>query len=171
MRIYTRNGDNGTTTGYDGNEYNKDDHRIELIGVLDEFLARIDHAIVELDNDDKIDILNTVQDDLWQTAGELSLGEPGQQAEDTITEEDVERLETIVDEYNPEISHFIRYRTRPGTALNTCRVDCRRLERRLTPAMRNDDLRPIVYEYVNRLSDALYAMACSEEQRLRTHSD
>jgi cob(I)alamin adenosyltransferase len=171
MRVYTRNGDDGTTTGYDGNEYKKDDQRIELIGVLDEFLARLDRAIVELDDQDKIDIIDSIQDTLWQTAGELSLGEPGQKADKTIQADDIDRLEDIVDEYNPEISHFIRYRTKPGTALNTCRVDCRRLERRLTPAMRNDDLRPVVYEYVNRLSDALYVLACSEERRLRAHKD
>ena len=171
MRVYTRNGDDGTTTGYDGNEYKKDDHRIELIGVLDEFLARLDRAIVELDDQDKIDIIDSIQDTLWQTAGELSLGEPGQQADETIQADDIDRLEDTVDEYNPEISHFIRYRTKPGTALNTCRVDCRRLERRLTPAMRNDDLRPVVYEYINRLSDALYVLACSEERRLRAHKD
>lgn len=171
MRVYTGNGDNGTTTGYDGNDYDKDSASITIIGVLDEFLASVDEAIVELHDEDKADILADVQDTLWQTAGELSLGEPGKNVDNTITEEDINGVEDLIDEYNPEISHFVRYRTESGVRLNRCRVDCRRLERHLTAALRKDDLRPEIYEYVNRLSDLLYVLACSEEQSLRTHKD
>lgn len=171
MRVYTRNGDDGTTTGYDGEDYAKDDLSIEIVGVLDEFLASIDEAIVAIDNEHKASLLNDIQDLLWQTAGELSLGEPGKNAEDTVRSDDIDELESFIDEHKPDTSQFVRYRTEPGVRLNRCRVECRRLERRLTPAMRDDELRPVVFEYINRLSDAFYVLACTEEQRLRTHKD
>lgn len=171
MRVYTRNGDDGVTTGYDGKDYDKDALSIEIVGVLDEFLASIDEAIVTLDNDDKVGLLDNIQDLLWQTAGEISLGEKGKNVDDAIQADDIEGLEDQIDDYNPEISHFVRYRTEPGVRLNRARVECRRLERRLTPAMRDNDVRPVVYEYINRLSDLLYVLACSEERRLRPHND
>ena len=171
MRVYTRNGDDGVTTGYDGNDYDKDALSIEIVGVLDEFLASIDEAIVSLENQEKTDLLDDIQDLLWQTAGEISLGDQGKNVEDAIQADDIDGLEEQIDEYNPEISHFVRYRTENGVRLNRARVECRRLERRLTPAMRDDDIRPVIYKYINRLSDLLYVLACSEERRLRPQSD
>lgn len=171
MRVYTRNGDDGVTTGYDGNDYDKDALSIKIVGVLDEFLASIDEAIVSLENQEKTDLLDDIQDLLWQTAGEISLGDQGKNVEDAIQADDIDGLEEQIDEYNPEISHFVRYRTENGVRLNRARVECRRLERRLTPAMRDDDIRPVIYEYINRLSDLLYVLACSEERRLRPQSD
>ena len=171
MRVYTRNGDDGVTTGYDGNDYDKDALSIKIVGVLDEFLASIDEAIVSLENREKTDLLDDIQDLLWQTAGEISLGDQGKNVEDAIQADDIDGLEEQIDEYNPEISHFVRYRTENGVRLNRARVECRRLERRLTPAMRDDDIRPVIYEYINRLSDLLYVLACSEERRLRPQSD
>jgi cob(I)alamin adenosyltransferase len=171
MRVYTGNGDDGVTTGYDGEDYDKDALSIEIVGVLDEFLASTDEAIVSLDDHDKIGILDDIQDLLWQTAGEISLGDQGKNVDDAIQAEDIKDLEDYIDEYNPEISHFVRYRTETGVRLNRARVECRRLERRLTPAMRDEDIRPVIYEYINRLSDLLYVLACSEERRLRPQSD
>ena len=171
MRVYTRNGDDGVTTGYDGNDYDKDALSIKIVGVLDEFLASIDEAIVSLGNQEKTDLLDDIQDLLWQTAGEISLGDQGKNVEDAIQADDIDGLEEQIDEYNPEISHFVRYRTENGVRLNRARVECRRLERRLTPAMRDDDIRPVIYKYINRLSDLLYVLACSEERRLRPQSD
>lgn len=170
MNVYTRNGDNGQTTGYDGNDYDKDDLSIEIVGTLDEFLASLDEAIVEL-SEPETEHLNDVQDTLWQTAGEISLGEPGKNIDDAIQDDDVQTLEDGIDEYNPGLSQFVRYRTEAGVRLNRARVECRRLERRLTPAMREERLRPVIYEYINRLSDFLYVLACSSEERLRTQSD
>lgn len=171
MRVYTRNGDDGTTTGYDGNEYDKDSVSIEIVGVLDEFLASMDEAIVPLQDENKCEVLGDVQDILWQTAGEISLGDEGKNVDDAISEDDINTLEEHIDHYNPEITHFVRYRTETGVRLNRARVDCRRLERRLTPAMRDGEIRGVIYEYINRLSDLLYVLACSQENRLRSHKD
>ena len=69
MRIYTRTGDGGETSLFDGTRVNKDDARIEAYGTLDELNAVVgsllDHSVMQPQREAVLD----VQDHLFRIGG------------------------------------------------------------------------------------------------------
>ena len=169
MNVYTKSGDEGQTTSYNGKRLPKDHNVIEIMGCIDSLLASLDIAIL-LAGASK-DKLKQVQKVLWQTAGEISLEGTGKNVKEGITLQHIEELETYIDTHNPGTSDFVRFRTEPGARVNLARVECRRLERRITKLYRDGFIRDEVYQYINRLSDFLYVVSCQLEGDLRSHND
>ena len=84
-----------------------------------------------------------------------------------VADEDVERLEPLIDRLEQELPPLTRFilpgGAAAGGALHVARTVCRRAERRivgLTPAA--DDL---LIRYVNRLSDLLFVLARAVNHR------
>lgn len=161
MGIYTRTGDKGTTTRYDGSRVPKDDDSIKIVGKFDSLMASLDYAHIT-SNEDVKEILDLICKKLWQTAGEISLGKPGKKVKDSIGEEDIKFLEEKINELDPNINYFINFRTEAGSRLNESRIRCRELESSLTSLYRERAIREEIYAYINRLSDLLYVLACKE---------
>ena len=160
MKIYTKTGDKGTTSKYDGTRVPKDDSLIVAVSKVDSVLASLDTAIVSVSDKEIVSLLEQIQSKLWQTAGEISLGGTGKKVKDIITQEDVEFLEKSIDKYYDETKTFIRFRTEPAVRLNEARIRTRELEVALTAFYRDGKLREEVYIYLNRLSDLLFALSC-----------
>ena len=80
-----------------------------------------------------------------------------------ITQDRVERLEQLCDEFNadlPDLRSFVL----PGGAeaaarLHFARTVCRRAERAAVIAARQGSINPLVLAYLNRLSDLLFILA------------
>jgi cob(I)alamin adenosyltransferase len=159
MKIYTRTGDEGFTTRYDGTKVKKDDPIIILVAKIDSLLATLDTAHISINDENIRKIIDNTQKKLWQTAGEISLGSKGKKVVDVITQKDIDDMEKVIDKYENKNNFFIRFRKDSSTRLNEARIRCRELEVEMTKFLRQKKVRREVYMYVNRLSDLLYVLA------------
>ncbi|HET8553442.1 MAG TPA: cob(I)yrinic acid a,c-diamide adenosyltransferase [Rhodanobacteraceae bacterium] len=158
-KIYTRTGDDGTTGLGDGSRVAKDSPRVTAYGTTDELNSAIGMVLASPDvPDDVRETLTQVQHDLFDLGGELCI--PGMEM---IHDADVERLEQTLDRFNadlPMLKEFIL--PGGGMAAANChlaRTVCRRAERAVVTLAREEDVRPQVTHYLNRLSDLLFVLA------------
>lgn len=164
LKIYTRTGDSGETSLYDGARVPKDSIRVESYGTIDELNSSLGLARQYCNEQEIIEILLKLQRSLFNVAGELATT-VGESFPEKVTETDVKWLEDLIDKYlelmkRDEGGHFII----PGSnlfsaALHVSRTVCRRAERRVLSLSEEANIRPILIKYINRLSDALYAIA------------
>lgn len=157
-RIYTRTGDDGSTGLGDGSRTAKDSLRVTAYGTVDEANSCIGLLLANAVPDDIRDLLTSIQHQLFDLGGELCI--PGHSA---IDDADVERLEQRLDHYNdalPPLKDFIL--PGGGEAAARChiaRTVVRRAERETVALARDEDVRPQVVRYLNRLSDLLFVLA------------
>ena len=157
-KIYTRTGDDGSTGLGDGSRTAKDSLRVTAYGTVDEANSCIGLLLASAVPDDIRDLLTSIQHQLFDLGGELCI--PGHSA---IDDADVERLEQRLDHYNdalPPLKDFIL--PGGGEAAARChiaRTVVRRAERETVALARDEDVRPQVVRYLNRLSDLLFVLA------------
>lgn len=172
LKIYTRTGDSGETSLYDGARVPKDSIRVESYGTIDELNSSLGLARQFSQDDEITEIILKMQRALFNVAGELATT-VGENFPEKIMQSDVDWLEHVIDSYLEKIgkedaSKFII----PGSnllsaALHVSRSICRRAERRVLTLHEETQIRPILIKYINRFSDALYAMArYSETERI-----
>jgi cob(I)alamin adenosyltransferase len=162
-RIYTRTGDDGTTSLGSGDRRKKYDLRVDAYGTLDEVNAAI--GIVRLHTaGDPLDApLAHIQNDLFDVEADLCLSEKGPGgARLTVTDKQVEWLESEIDKLNEMLEPLRSFVLPGGTAaaayLHLARTMCRRAERimvRLKDQPAETVTEPSL-KYVNRLSDFLF---------------
>jgi cob(I)alamin adenosyltransferase len=164
VKLYTRTGDSGETSLFDGSRARKDDPRVDAYGEVDELSAwigfvRASNADPALDSE-----LIAIQRDLFALGAQLA--DPGDRlaprvAKAVIADEHVTRLEQLIDRVDaevPPLRHFILAGGTPAAAaLHVARTVCRRAERRIVALSPPVD--PVLVRYVNRLSDLLFALA------------
>ncbi|HEC13232.1 MAG TPA: cob(I)yrinic acid a,c-diamide adenosyltransferase [Acidiferrobacteraceae bacterium] len=163
-KIYTRTGDRGDTGLGDGQRVAKDDARIEALGAVDELNSLIGLVLSETDDASIKKILTDIQHQLFELGGELSL--PGK----TLLQESwVETLEHRLDELNQplgSLKDFILPGGHRAAALcHLARSVCRRAERRLYTLSRSSEITTVSLSYLNRLSDLLFVIARSLNQK------
>jgi cob(I)alamin adenosyltransferase len=168
-RVYTRRGDQGETSLAGGQRVAKDSPRIEAYGTVDElnaFLgaARVtaeELAVAESRLTPLVKILLRVQHELFNL-GSILATLPGDvhPRQARITDADIARLESEIDSMNAEMPALRSFVLPGGSRLNAelhiCRTVCRRAERVLIAAGRNEPVPPETVRYLNRLSDALF---------------
>lgn len=163
-RIYTRTGDDGTTSLGTGARRKKYDLRVEAYGSVDEVNAVIGLVRLHVAGDKALDAaLGRIQNDLFDVEADLCLAEKGPGgARLTVTDAQVAWLEAEIDRLNADLAplkSFILPGGSPASAyLHLARTVCRRAERimvelRDTPGETVTD--PSL-QYVNRLSDFLF---------------
>ena len=162
-RIYTRTGDDGTTSLGSGERRKKYDLRIEAYGTLDEVSAVI--GLVRVHGSDRaLDAaLARIQNDLFDVEADLCLAEKGPGGvRMTVTDAQVEWLERQIDQLNAELSP-LRSFILPGGGvaaayLHLARTVCRRAERLMVELndKPGEGVTPAALKYVNRLSDFLF---------------
>jgi cob(I)alamin adenosyltransferase len=169
-RIYTRKGDDGTTSLWYGGRVAKTDARTEAYGSIDEAGAALGVArsfCGPSDDELAADIL-ALQRDLFVVGAELATApEAKDRLEDTvsrITDEMVEGLEPIIDRYMDRVDLPPKFVIPGGTTLSAnldvARTAIRRAERRVVALKQQDKLASeAVLRYLNRASDLAFAMA------------
>ena len=162
MKIYTKTGDKGQTSLYDGTRVDKDSLRVESYGTVDELNSYIGFASKFVNDESIKDSLKKIQIRLFFVAGELATVEEGKYIY-KVKEEDITALEKIIDEYLPKISGADKFIV-PGSseasaALHVARTICRRAERRIISLKGHEKVSDILLKFVNRLSDVLYTYA------------
>lgn len=161
MRIYTKTGDKGQTSLFDGTRVDKDSDRVEAYGTVDELSSFIGLADTFVEDNEINDILLKIQKKLFFVAGNIATIDKDK-FKYKIREKDIEELESIIDIYiakTPKVDSFIVPGTSKASAsLHVARTICRRAERRVISLRRIEDVE-ILVKYINRLSDTLYALA------------
>ena len=169
VKIYTRKGDDGTTGLWYGGRVPKHDARPEAYGSVDEAASELGlcRAAARQDEELYADILR-MQNELFVAGAELATApEAAQRLEpgvSKVTPEMVDRLETDIDRYMARVDLPPKFVIPGGSELSArldiARTAVRRAERRVA-AMRTAGELPddTVLRYLNRLSDAVYAMA------------
>lgn len=164
MKIYTRTGDAGETSLFDGTRVSKQDPRVDAYGEVDELNAWLGLVRASgLDEDLDREIVR-IQRDLFALGAQLA--DPADKIANRVTkaalgDEDVVRLEQLIDRLEielPPLRRFILAGGMPiGAALHVARTVCRRAERRIVSLAPAAD--PVLLRYVNRLSDLLFVLA------------
>ncbi|AOY77446.1 cob(I)yrinic acid a,c-diamide adenosyltransferase [Clostridium formicaceticum] len=170
MKIYTKTGDYGETSLYDGKRVRKDDIRVESYGTIDELNASLGFARNYIEDEKIIEIIYRIQAELFDVAGELATVNKDKFSQ-KIREEHINFLEKTIDEYLEKIDEINAFII-PGTgkasaSLHVARTVCRRAERRVLTLSTEADVSPILIKYINRLSDLIYAIARYLEKELK----
>ena len=163
-RIYTRTGDDGTTSLGSGDRRKKYDLRVEAYGTLDEVNAVIGLARLHTKVDPALDAaLGRIQNDLFDVEADLCLSEKGPGgARLTVTDAQVAWLEREIDRFNEGLAPLKSFILPGGSAasawLHLARTVCRRAERIMVALMDQPDetVSGPSLQYVNRLSDYLF---------------
>ncbi|KJW13436.1 cob(I)yrinic acid a,c-diamide adenosyltransferase [Levilactobacillus spicheri] len=169
MPIYTKGGDKGTTSLYDGQRVKKDSLRVETYGTFDELNANISLADKLCVSPKNKAILQRVEYKMFFLQGEIATQDTKKFLENSrvISDEDVHGLERVIDQYTAELpkvtSFILPGASLAGAQLHVCRTVCRRAERQFVRFGADVAVRPVLERYVNRLSDFLYIMARSED--------
>ncbi|MGH9385348.1 MAG: cob(I)yrinic acid a,c-diamide adenosyltransferase [Vicinamibacterales bacterium] len=171
MKIYTKTGDAGETSLFDGTRVRKTDARVAAYGDVDELQASIGMAIAAGLDEDLSAMCVQIQRDLFALGARLAdpahrIAERVKKA--VVTDESVARLEGWIDGFDgevPPLRHFILSGGSPaGAALHVARAVCRRAERAVI-GLGSDAVEPLVLVYLNRLSDLLFVMARAANHR------
>jgi cob(I)alamin adenosyltransferase len=163
-RIYTRTGDDGTTSLGSGARRKKYDLRVSAYGTLDEVNAVIGIVRLHTADDAALDAaLSRIQNDLFDVEADLCLSEKGPGgARLTVTDAQVNWIESEIDRLNGELAplrSFVLPGGSPaGAYLHLARTICRRAERIMVELKDKpgETVTAASLKYVNRLSDFLF---------------
>ncbi len=171
--ISTRTGDDGTTGLLYGRRMPKDHPRIEAMGSLDEFNAALGLAKAASPDARWKASIELIQHDLVALMGEVACirADAARHASSKLAkvgDADLARIDAAVaaieakqlkpdDWATPGADHY-------SAALDLARTAARRAERRLVTLSRHEkNVRPLLLQYMNRVSDLLWLMAREAE--------
>ncbi len=169
MKIYTRKGDDGSTGLWYGGRVEKSSGRPEAYGSVDEAASELGlcRAAAERGSELYADILR-IQEELFVAGAELATApEASDRLEEgvsKVTAAMVQQLEADIDRYMERVDLPPKFVIPGGNELSArldvARTAVRRAERRVSAlneaGLLGDDT---VLTYLNRASDAVYAMA------------
>ena len=170
-KIYTRQGDAGTTALGGGQRVPKDSPRVAGYGTVDELNSALGVALAHGLDPELGEMLAVIQNELFHLGSDLCFIEDDKQrfAIPQIEARHVERLEGWIDRLNDVVgplANFILPGGSLGAAqLHVARTICRRAERDITTLHRQEPVGQHVNAYLNRLSDLLFVMARFENLR------
>lgn len=171
MKIYTKTGDQGTTSLVGGTRLSKAHVRIEAYGTVDELNAYIGLLRDQPVNEARRDLLKEVQDRLF-TIGSHLASEPDQTRKrlPDLHEEDIQLLEREMDALDaqlPPLRAFVLPGGHPSVSFgHVARTVCRRAERMVINLHEQEPVEDIIIRYLNRLSDYLFMLCRIMTQEL-----
>jgi cob(I)alamin adenosyltransferase len=166
-RIYTRTGDDGTTSLFGGERVGKGNPRIDAYGTVDETNSIVGMARAHLrgePGEDELDpVLGDLQDELFVLGADLATPMDATPVVERIEEEHVAGLEARIDRFDadlPPLEQFILPGGTPaGASLHSARTVCRRAERHIVEASTSTPINEQAVVYLNRLSDLFFVLA------------
>ena len=169
-KIYTKKGDDGTTSLWYGGRVPKHHGRTEAYGALDEACSQLGvaRALCDANRAELAADLLRLQDDIFVAGAELATApEASARLVDGVsrtTEEMVAALEERIDHYMDRVElppqFVIPGGNQLSAQLDVARTTIRRAERRISALNAAGELAgETVIHFVNRASDLAYAMA------------
>jgi cob(I)alamin adenosyltransferase len=172
-KIYTRKGDDGTTSLGSRERVSKDALRVQAYGAVDELNSVIGVALASGLSDRLAELLPVIQNELFNLGSDLAFyaDDKEKYGIPQILPRHVEQLELLIDEMSEVVGPLENF-VLPGGSLgaahlHVARTVCRRAERGAISLARAepDELNPNVIKYLNRLSDVLFVMARYENHQ------
>jgi cob(I)alamin adenosyltransferase len=169
-RIYTRKGDDGTTSLWYGGRVAKSDARTDAYGSIDEAGAALGVArsLCGADHEELAADILRLQGELFVAGAELATVPDAegrlQEGISKIDDGMAEALEPVIDRYMDRVDLPPKFVITGGTALSAhldvARTVIRRAERRVVALKDGGELASdAVLRYLNRASDLAFAMA------------
>jgi cob(I)alamin adenosyltransferase len=167
-RIYTRTGDDGTTSLGDMSRTGKNDPRLKAYADVDEANCAIGLALAASEfPEDVRTLLVAIQNDLFDVGADLCTPVVESPAHPPlrVTDPYVERLESACDAYNERLEPLRSFVLPGGTVaasqLHVARTVVRRAERSTWAAIDtyHGGMNALTATYLNRLSDPLFILA------------
>ncbi len=165
-KIYTRTGDNGTTSLVGGKRVSKTDPRLDAYGTIDELNSFIGLMQSVMDNKaESAENIQWIQQKLFNIGGCLATDTSSFELPDSckVQASDVERIEKMIDtlqEGLPEQRSFIMPGgTQAASYAHVARTVCRRAERLILALPDEAKVPSELLQYINRLSDYLFVLA------------
>jgi len=163
MKIYTKNGDDGTTLLCNGKKVSKNSLRINAYGDIDELSSFIGLAASFSRNKKLKTILLDIQHDLFILASHIGVCDGKTCKLPEFNENKITKLELIIDEFLASLRPLTHFILPGGTKLaghlHAARTVCRRAERTAVALSENEKLHKNIIPYLNRLSDTLFTLA------------
>lgn len=163
-RLYTRTGDQGTTSLVGGTRTPKDSPRLEAYGTVDELNSWLGLlAASTVITDERRADLRRIQNRLFDIGAALATEPESAWQPELPGPEAVEAIEHLIDSIDsrlPQLREFILPGGHPDAArANIARTVARRAERRIVTLAAEVPVDPFITRYINRLSDLLFAIA------------
>jgi cob(I)alamin adenosyltransferase len=163
VKIYTKTGDTGETGLFGGTRVSKCSARVGAYGDIDELNSVLGLARLHPIDEERDALLAAIQSELFDLGAELA-ARPGKEiGVAKVDEREIEVLERAIDraeEELPPLSSFVLPGGAPGAAhLHLARTVARRAERGVVGLAKEEEVRPEVLRYLNRLSDLLFVLA------------
>jgi cob(I)alamin adenosyltransferase len=160
--IYTRSGDDGSTSIVGGARVSKSDLRIAFYGALDEANCAVGFARVRILDSGLDSALEFLQHRLFNCAACALSGKPAPDGP-RVDAADVAVLENTIDHYAARTGGFDGFKL-PGcdeasARLHLARTAVRRAEREAVRVSASEPVDPQVVAFLNRASDLLYVAA------------
>lgn len=163
MKIYTKGGDKGTTSLVGGTRVCKHCTKIEAYGTIDELNSFIGDLLTVLQSKPDADLLNKVQNWLFNAGSILAAEEAYVEKMPQVTQEQINQIENRIDEIDsiqPKHNKFILPSGVPSaTKAHICRTVARRAERCICALNSEEPVNENILKLINRLSDYLFVLA------------
>ncbi|MBW8886167.1 MAG: cob(I)yrinic acid a,c-diamide adenosyltransferase [Fibrobacteres bacterium] len=173
-RVYTRAGDQGDTSLVGRVRISKGSQKLSSYGSIDELNTFVGMARTILISDlgglpaekrSEMDaLLLRIQNELFDV-GSILATPAGKDYEGmpVILPEQITELEKLMDTFQEDLESLPSF-TLPGgsfanASLHQCRSVCRRAEREMVRLSKEEELRPNILKYVNRLSDLFFVLS------------
>jgi cob(I)alamin adenosyltransferase len=163
-KIYTKTGDKGSTSLASGKRVSKDHYRIKAYGTVDELNSIL--GIVRVKASSKVKkIISDIQNDLFDLGADLATPEQKKYkfAPLRITENQVNRIEKSIDQYNKKLgtlnSFILPGGSESASFLHNARTVARRAETQTVALSKKEKINKEALRYINRLSDLLFVLS------------
>lgn len=166
-RIYTRTGDDGTTSLFGGERVRKGNPRIDAYGTVDEVNSVVGVArshLIDEPGAEKLDpVLGEVQEELFIVGADLATPVDAKPMVPRIKERHVDRVEDRIDTFDADLKPLKKFvlpgGSPAGASLHSARTVCRRAERLVVQADVSTPINEQAKVYLNRLSDLFFVLA------------
>lgn len=166
-KLYTKTGDTGKTSLYDGSRQSKSHIIFDVLGNLDELSSQIGLLCAYIGSETNSETkspLRKIQVKLLDIGSNIAVIDPNKKKRvPKIIEDDVKELEKWIDiceNRNKKLTVFLL----PGVNMSDsqchiCRSTSRRVERSMWKLDSAVPIDPSIFKYVNRLSDFFFAFS------------
>lgn len=174
MKVYTKTGDDGTTSLIGGERVPKFDERVEAYGATDELTAFTALLCDELRGREQfvelVDELEAIESRLMAVSALLAVGEGGESCMPPLKMEETAFLEERIDAMQAAVSPIAKFTIAGGcrevSLCHVCRTVCRRAERSALRADARFGVDKSALIWLNRLSDYFYLLGRLLTERL-----
>ena len=163
MKIYTRTGDDGTTSLSGGKRIPKFHIRVEAFGTVDELISWIGLLRDHSENEERKDFLVYIQDQLMTCAAALASEQEDLSGKLRLEHDCLKKLENEIDRIEERLKPLRNLIIPGGNILvsycHIARCVCRRAERAVLRLNVTEKTPEIITKFLNRLADYLFVLS------------